>query len=142
MPFLAQDKKTVTSMMTVNMMAGTMLTRAILPCMRKKDRGAIIDISSVACMQPMPYIALYAATKHFIHAFTEALEYENNDSGVIFQEISPGAVETALTKHLPKSKFNQRASPSEFVSSALDTLGTPAGPVDGGLTAFSFSFFR
>ena len=123
MPFLEQDKETVANMMTVNMMAGTMLTHAILPSMKKKDRGAIINISSVACMQPMPYIALYAATKHFIHAFTEALEYENKDSGVIFQEISPGAVETALTKYLPKSKFNPRASPSEFVGSALGTLG-------------------
>ena len=71
----------------------------------------------------MPYIAVYAATKHYIHAFTEAIAYENRDSGVIFQEVTPGAVETALTKHLPKSRFSPRALPKEFVHSALGTLG-------------------
>ena len=123
MPFLEQEKETVLNMMTVNMTAATMLTHALLPIMIEKGRGAIINISSVASMQPMPYIALYAATKHFIHAFTEALEYENRDSGVIFQEVTPGAVETALTKHLPRSRFSLRASPSEFARSALGTLG-------------------
>ena len=71
----------------------------------------------------MPFIAVYAATKHYIHAFTEALAYENKDSGVVFQEVSPGAVETALTKHLPRNRFSPRAKPSEFVNSALSTLG-------------------
>ena len=59
----------------------------------------------------MPFIAVYAATKHYIHAFTEAPAYEIKDSGVVFQEVTPGAVETTLT------------NPSEFVNSALCTLG-------------------
>ena len=71
----------------------------------------------------MPFIAVYAATKHYIHAFTDALAYENKDSGIVFQEVSPGAVETALTKHLPRNRFSSRAQPSEFVNSALSTLG-------------------
>ena len=71
----------------------------------------------------MLFIAVYAATKHFIHAFTEAMAYENKVSGVVFQEVTPGAVETALTKHLPRNRLSSRAEPSEFVNSALSTLG-------------------
>ena len=123
MPFLEQEEKTVRDMMVVNMMPCTLLTHAFLPAMREKGRGAIINISSVAAVQPMPYIAVYAATKHYIHAFTEALAYENRGTGVTFQEVSPGAVDTALTKHLPTSRFNSRAKPGTFVKSSLSTLG-------------------
>eukprot|EP00092_Neocalanus_flemingeri_P040992 GFUD01044635.1.p1 GENE.GFUD01044635.1~~GFUD01044635.1.p1 ORF type:complete len:315 (-),score=67.28 GFUD01044635.1:264-1208(-) len=123
MPFLDQDEATVANMITVNMTVITMLTHALLPAMKKKGRGAVINISSVASLHPMPYIAVYAATKHYIHAFTEALAYENRDSGVLFQEVTPGAVETALTKYLPRSRFTFRAAPLEFVCSALSTLG-------------------
>ena len=120
--FLDQDENTVMNMINVNITTCTLLTHAFLPRMRGKGRGAIINISSVARMQPMPFIAVYAATKHYVHAFTEALAYENKDSGVVFQEVTPGAVETALTKHLPKDRFSSRAQPSEFVNSALSTL--------------------
>ena len=123
MPFLEQDEKTVRNMLNMNMTTCTVLTHAFLPNMKKKGRGAVINISSVARMQPMPYIAVYAATKHYIHAFTEAIAYENKDSGVIFQEVSPGAVETTLTKHLPRTRLSPRAQPSEFVQSALSSLG-------------------
>ena len=106
MRFLDQDENTVMNMINVNMTTCTMLTHAFLPTMRGKGRGAIMNISSVARMQPMPFIAVYAATKQYIHAFTEALAYENKDSGVVFQEVIPGAVQTALTKHLPKNRFS------------------------------------
>ena len=124
MPFLDQDEDLVGSMIMVNMSVVVRLTHTILRMMKQKGRGAVINISSVASrMHPMPYLTLYAATKHFIQTFTESLEYENQGSGIVFQEVAPGAVETNLTKHLPKSRFNQRASPSEFVRSALLTVG-------------------
>jgi len=123
MPFLEQEEDTVRDMVVVNMIPCTLLTHAFLPAMREKRRGAIINISSVAVMQPMPYIAVYAATKHYVHAFTEALAYENRGSGVTFQEVSPGAVDTALTKYLPTSRFSSRAKPGTFVKSSLTTLG-------------------
>jgi 17beta-estradiol 17-dehydrogenase / very-long-chain 3-oxoacyl-CoA reductase len=123
MRFLDQDENAVMNMINVNLSTCTVLTHAFLPSMRGKGRGAIINISSVARMQPMPFIAVYAATKHYIHAFTEALAYENKDSGFVFQEVTPWAVETTLTKHLPRDRFRSRAQPSEFVNSALSTLG-------------------
>ena len=123
MPFLDQDSVNVDHMISVNIAVITRLTHAFLPQMKRRGRGAIINISSVASLQPMPYIAVYAATKHYIHAFTEALRYENKDSGVTIQEVTPGAVDTALTRHLPHSRFNLRALPAQFVYSALETLG-------------------
>ena len=122
MRLLYQDENMLMNMINVNMTTCTVLTHSFLPRMREKGRGAIINISSVARMQPMPFIAVYAVTKHFIHAFTEAMAYENKVSGVVFQEATPGGVETALTKHLPRNKLSSRAEPSKFVNSVLSTL--------------------
>ena len=122
MPFLHMEERVILSMMKVNMFPCTMLTRAFLPSMKRRRKGAIINISSVARLQPLPYITVYSATKHFIHAFTEALAQETSGTGVTIQEVNPGEVETSLTKHLPRSRFSPRASPDEFAKSALSTL--------------------
>ncbi|MFA7293681.1 MAG: SDR family NAD(P)-dependent oxidoreductase, partial [Rhodocyclaceae bacterium] len=49
------------------------MTRAVVPHMRHQGRGRIINIGSVLGLLPMPYMALYAATKHAIEGYSESL---------------------------------------------------------------------
>ena len=79
MPFLELEEDIVKDIITVNVLSGTMLCHAVLPGMIKKGKGAIINIGSVCSYYPLPYLATYAATKHYIAAFTEAIaaEYSN-----------------------------------------------------------------
>ena len=102
MPFLELDRKTVVDMINVNVTAGTYLCHALLPKMKQKRKGAIINISSTGSLFYMPYLAEYAATKHYMTAFTRALSVENSDSGVTIQCIEPGQVATEMTKYFEK----------------------------------------
>merc|ERR1711872_899284 len=72
-PFLELDSKIVKDMIRVNITSATVLCHELLPAMVKKKKGAIVNIASIASYMPGPYLAEYAATKHYMHAFTEAI---------------------------------------------------------------------
>jgi NAD(P)-dependent dehydrogenase (short-subunit alcohol dehydrogenase family) len=52
------------------------MTRAVVPHMRRQGNGRIINIGSVLGFLPMPYGALYAATKHAVEGYSESLDHE------------------------------------------------------------------
>ena len=58
------------------------MTRAVVPYMRKRRGGRIINIGSVLGFLPMPYMAVYAATKHAIEGYSESLDHELRTRGV------------------------------------------------------------
>ena len=58
------------------------MTRAVVPQMRSQGSGRIINIGSVLGFLPMPYMALYAATKHAIEGYSESLDHELRTMGI------------------------------------------------------------
>lgn len=56
-------ESTVWDLVNVNVGATTHMTKLVLPGMQKRKRGAIVNVSSSAELQPMPLLAVYAATK-------------------------------------------------------------------------------
>ena len=70
------------------------LTRAALPGMLERGHGDIINVSSLAAFQPMPFNATYGGTKAFVNSFTEALHEELRDTGVRVQALCPGFTRT------------------------------------------------
>lgn len=78
----------------VNCEAVVVLTHAFLPGMLSRRRGAIVTVASTAGMQPLPYEAVYSATKAFALTFTEALREELRGSGVRALTVNPGPVPT------------------------------------------------
>lgn len=79
----------------LNVIALQRLTRAALPGMMARKRGAIINVSSMAGLQPGgPNNATYSATKAFVNSFTEALHEELRGSGVQVQALCPGFTRT------------------------------------------------
>jgi len=65
----------------LNVIALQRLTRAALPGMVERKRGGIINVSSMAGLQPGPCNATYSATKAFVNSFTEALHEELRGTG-------------------------------------------------------------
>lgn len=65
------------------------MTRAVLPYMRRQASGRIINIGSVLGFLPMPYGALYAATKHAIEGYSESLDHELRTLGIRVTVIEP-----------------------------------------------------
>lgn len=72
------------------------LTSTFAPAMVKRGRGAILNISSTAAMQPMPYSAGYGAAKAYVLSFSEAIHQELSGHGVTVTALCPGPVETAF----------------------------------------------
>ena len=84
----------VEAMLDVNIKALTRLTHAVLPDLIRAGRGAILNVSSIASLLPLPKMAVYAATKAYVTSFSEALRGELRDTGVSVTALCPGPVNT------------------------------------------------
>lgn len=93
-PFAGQPLAVVRSMLDVNVRALVELTRVFLPPMLDRRRGRVVNVASNAAFQPIPHLAVYAATKAFVLSFTEALAEEVAGSGVRVQALCPGITAT------------------------------------------------
>ena len=81
-------------MISLNISALVALTHLYLPSMRKRGSGKIINVSSAAGFQPLPFMAVYAATKTFVTSFSEAIAEENRPFGIQVMALCPGATKT------------------------------------------------
>ncbi len=79
------------------------LTYELLPEMIKNRRGGIINVSSIAGLQPVPYAALYSASKSFLTNFSMALREELRPTQVKVVTVCPHDYALILKSHNPKS---------------------------------------
>jgi len=78
----------------VNVASLVALTHAFLSGMIERRRGGVINVASTAAFQPVPYMAVYAATKAFVRSFSEALHEEVHARGVRVLALCPGPTAT------------------------------------------------
>lgn len=81
------------SVLQVNVEALTHLTHALVPQMIRRG-GAVVNVSSLASLLPMPDFAVYAATKAYVTSFSEALRIELREYGIQVLAVCPGPVHT------------------------------------------------
>jgi len=120
-PFLETNTESINNMIRVNISTSTGLCHSLIPGMVVRGKGAVVNISSMTCFQPMPFVAVYAASKHYLQAFTLALATELSNTGVFVQEVDPGHVNTSLTTDVMPA--TPAPDPKTFVASAIRTLG-------------------
>jgi short-subunit dehydrogenase len=82
------------AMLRLNITALTHLTHALLPHMQNRGYGAVVNVSSLASLLPIPDFAVYAATKAYVTSFSEALRIEVRDHGISVLAVCPGPVHT------------------------------------------------
>lgn len=92
--FATSEWSRVEAMLRVNMEALTRLSHAVIPGMIHQRAGAILNISSLASVLPIPDFAVYAATKAYVTSFSEALRIELKDHGIPVVAVCPGPVHT------------------------------------------------
>jgi NAD(P)-dependent dehydrogenase (short-subunit alcohol dehydrogenase family) len=78
------------------------MTRAVVPHMRRQGSGRIINIGSVLGFVPMPYGALYAATKHAVEGYSESLDHELRTRGIRVVVIEPAYTKTQFDTNMLK----------------------------------------
>jgi short-subunit dehydrogenase len=95
------------------------LTHAFLPEI-ERAQGGVIHVASTAAFQPVPYLAVYAASKAFVLSFSEALWGEYRKRGVRVLALCPGATETPFFEVAgEQAAFGTKASPSAVVRVGL-----------------------
>src|SRR4051812_33067087 len=82
------------SIFETNFFGVVRVTRAVVPHMRRQGSGRIINIGSVLGFLPMPYGALYSATKHAIEGYSESLDHELRTRGIRVSVIEPAYTRT------------------------------------------------
>ncbi len=76
------------------------MTRAVVPHMRPQGAGRIINIGSVLGFLPMPYMALYGATKHAVAGYSESLDHELRTQGIRVSVVEPAYINTPFDANL------------------------------------------
>ena len=92
--FLAEDPDTYQKMLFLNINALVRLTHLYLPEMLSRGTGGVINVASTAAFQPLPFQAVYGASKAFVLNFTEALSGEYRERGLRFLALCPGNTAT------------------------------------------------
>jgi len=92
--FLQEPPERIEAMIDLNVRAVVDLTRRFVPPMIARGGGAVVNVVSTSAFQPVPYLAIYAASKAFLLSFTEALATELRGTGVRAQALCPGLTES------------------------------------------------
>lgn len=95
-PFLDIDLAPQRGMLDLNIVALTELTHLLARGMKSRGTGRILNVASTAAFQPMPIMAVYAATKAFVLSLSEALANELAGTGVTVTCLCPGPTATGF----------------------------------------------
>jgi len=129
------------------------MVRAVVPLMRERQRGTIINMSSVIGFLGLPFEGAYAGSKHAVEGLSEALRFELSGTGIKVMLVEPGAFETDIMSNIAESRaftadhgqrpaFKRfsayvtanatasggRADPKAVVDAVLDAVDNPDGP--------------
>ncbi len=105
--FANSDPKREQELLSLNMIALTELTKAVLPSMIARHAGKILNVASIAAFQPGPLMATYYASKAYVLSFSVALHEELKGTGVSISCLCPGPTRTSFANaaHIEKSRL-------------------------------------
>jgi hypothetical protein len=128
----------VRKMAFLHMVAGTAITRAALPAMLERNRGAVILVSSLAAFFTTAHYVIYSATKSYLNTFAVGLRDELAGSQVRIQAVCPGLVRTGFMHTEEYRDFDYRGVPDwawmsseEVVSYSIKKLGRKVVVIPG-----------
>ncbi|XP_046681926.1 hydroxysteroid dehydrogenase-like protein 1 [Homalodisca vitripennis] len=109
----------------INIGAATLMTRLLLPQMKQRGRGAIVNVSSSSELQPLPLMTVYAASKVYLKSFSEALRVEYQGSGITIQHLSPLFINTKMNAFSYRLQTSSIFVPDAetYAQNAINTLG-------------------
>uniref|UniRef100_A0A182V584 Steroid dehydrogenase n=1 Tax=Anopheles merus TaxID=30066 RepID=A0A182V584_ANOME len=123
-------QQTLWDLIHVNVGAATLLCNILAPSMKRRQRGLIINVSSVASVGPSPFMATYAASKAYMTSFSIALRDELRPFGVEVQTVRPSFVHTNMTDFLVTGKEKWSKNMMVRVDNFMAYAGCTIGKVD------------
>lgn len=113
------------NMIDLNIKTLVQLTHLFLPGMLAQNKGAILNVSSTASFQPVPFMATYGATKAFVTNFSVAVASELRDTPIRIISLCPGRTKTnfQISAGSNKIRIRSRSASKESVAEvALDAV--------------------
>lgn len=105
----------IEDMIKVNVFALTALCFRLIPLLRRHRPAAILNVSSVASLLPVPNLGVYAATKAYVSSLSETLRVELRGTGIGVTHLCPGPVDTEFgTVASRVSGYERKAMPDRF----------------------------
>nr|CUV30224.1 conserved protein of unknown function [Ralstonia solanacearum] len=129
------------SIFDTNFFGVVRMIRAVVPHMRRQGSGRIVNIGSVLGLIPMPYGALYAATKHALEGYSESLDHELRTRGIRVSVVEPAYTSTSFDANLiePDAKLEAyhqaRVHVAARIKEALADADAPSVAADAVLEA-------
>ena len=108
------------NMINVHVLAVTRFCRAALPDMIKRNRGSIINVSSLASFYPITGNAIYSATKAYLNMFSKTLQKELKDYKIRIQALCPGFTVTEFHDTEEFKDFDRSTIPKWLWMSAQE----------------------
>jgi NAD(P)-dependent dehydrogenase (short-subunit alcohol dehydrogenase family) len=117
----------VERVMAVNFVGAVNTMLGAIPLMRRQGGGLIVNVSSVAGLHGVPYLATYCASKAALSALAQSLRAELRDSGIRLLTVYPGYTRTPLFRHEKKLGGARRprrgyAEPAEVARAIVDAM--------------------
>ena len=127
------DMKYIRTMINLHIMSTLYLTRMIMPGMIERERGLVLNLSSMAGSYPWLYGCVYGPAKAFVNAFSRHLQIEYSSHPVDIVYLTPGFVSTNLIRNIstitgPSLFF---PSPDDFVKSVLNAVSARVNTLCG-----------
>ncbi|XP_024130981.1 testosterone 17-beta-dehydrogenase 3 isoform X1 [Oryzias melastigma] len=112
--------QTITKVINCNVKTMVKMCRMILPHMEKRRKGVIVNISSGIASIPFPLYTLYAASKIFVERFSQGLQAEYEDRGILIQAVAPFGICTRMAGYQQPNSVT--FLPEDFVKKSLQYL--------------------
>ena len=107
----------IVSILNTEVSSVLLMTSIILPLMRKRQNGFIINVSSILSATALPHLSLHSATKAFVDRFSTALSYECKEHGIRVQSLMPSVCSSNTKTGMIT------ASHQTYARFALNTIG-------------------
>ncbi len=126
------EQGTFESVLQTNISAVFHLTQRVWKQMKPNGGGTIVNISSLAAIDPFPGFSIYGASKAWLELLTQALATEGADHNIRVCAVRPGAVETDLLRGLfPDFPADQCVSPDDIAAQVFSCVNDPANHLSG-----------
>ncbi|XP_072372843.1 17-beta-hydroxysteroid dehydrogenase type 3 isoform X2 [Scyliorhinus torazame] len=116
---MTEVDKTINDMIAVNMVSVAKMTQLVLPRMKERQKGLILNISSGVANAPCPLYCLYASTKVFMERFSRGCQAEYGSKGIIIKCSMPYSVASQMSRVKPGIIAK---SAEDYVRSSLDCV--------------------
>jgi len=140
-PFRTLQVEDEKKMWAINYLAPSRLTRLLIPIIGLKEKGHVVNISSMGGLQgslKFPGLSSYSASKSALATLTECLAAEFKDSNIAFNCIAPGSVQTEMLQEAFPS-YNAKMSAADFAVYLTDFCLKGMNYCNGKILPFSLS---